>query len=122
LEHFYRHDAIKVLRGFAQSLTEDGFAHILVPDIGEVMRQFATGGMDIESVLYETPDTPITVHDVIYGWGLPLMLRDNDFMAHKTGFTLPLLKRFLGTAGFKMVRSAEHKGRYEIEVFAYLKE
>ena len=121
LEHFHRHDAIKVLRGFAGSLTDDGYAHILVPDISEVMRQFVHGGMDIESVLYEVACGPVTVHDVIYGWGLSLT-GGNEFMAHKTGFTRELLGRFLGTAGFKMMQSKEHKGRYEIEVFAYLKE
>ena len=121
LEHFHRHDAIKVLRGFAGSLTDDGYAHILVPDVGEVMRQFVYGGMDIESVLYEATSGPVTVHDVIYGWGLSL-LGGNEFMAHKTGFTKDLLGRFLGTAGFKKMDSAEHKGRYEIEVFAYLQE
>jgi len=121
LEHFHRHDAIKVLRGFAKSLTDEGYAHIFVPDVGEVMRQFVHGGMDIESVLYEVAVGPVTVHDVLYGWGLSL-LGGNEFMAHKTGFTRELLGRFLGTAGFKMMRSMEHKGRYEIEVFAYLKE
>ena len=36
LEHYYRHDAPYVLQGFLHVLKEDGFAHIIVPDIGEL--------------------------------------------------------------------------------------
>jgi predicted SAM-dependent methyltransferase len=38
LEHYYRHDVPKVLGGFLHVLKEGGFAHIVVPDINEVMR------------------------------------------------------------------------------------
>ena len=122
LEHFHRHDALKVLKGFVQSLNEDGYAHILVPDIGEVMRQFVYGGMDIESRLYESiGGSPITAHDMMYGWGGPIE-HGNEFYAHKTGFTLPLLRRMIEAAGFRMMESCENKSQFEIEVFAYLKE
>jgi 2-polyprenyl-3-methyl-5-hydroxy-6-metoxy-1,4-benzoquinol methylase len=121
LEHFHRHDAAKVLKGFVQSLNEDGYAHILVPDVGEVMRQFVYGRMDMESILGESPAGPIAVHDVIYGWGAQIE-HGNEFYAHKTGFTMPLLHRMLTAAGFKMSRSRESKATFEIEVLAYLKE
>jgi ubiquinone/menaquinone biosynthesis C-methylase UbiE len=38
LEHYYRHDVPRVLAGFLHVLKDGGFAHILVPDINEVMR------------------------------------------------------------------------------------
>ena len=122
LEHFHRHDAAKVLKGFVQSLNEDGYAHILVPDVGEVMRQFVYGRMDMESILGKSPAGPIAVHDVIYGWGAQIEHTGEEFYAHKTGFTLPLLRRMIEAAGFRMMESCENKSQFEIEVFAYLKE
>jgi predicted SAM-dependent methyltransferase len=38
LEHYYRHDVRGVLAGFLHFLKENGFAHIRVPDIQELMR------------------------------------------------------------------------------------
>ena len=38
LEHFYRHDAEKVLRGFVHVLSEEGYAEILVPDVLQIGR------------------------------------------------------------------------------------
>src|SRR3954470_24564590 len=38
LEHYYRHDVPKVLAGFLHVLKPGGFAHVIVPDIEEVMR------------------------------------------------------------------------------------
>jgi len=122
LEHYYRHDALKVLRGFVLSLSEAGFAHILIPDVKQVMQRFVSGQLDIESILYESPAGPITVHDVIYGHGQQIYNSGNDYMAHKTGFTVSLIGRMLRTAGFRMMEIAEHTGSVQIEVFAYLQE
>ena len=38
LEHYFRHDVIKVLTGFFHVLKPGGFAQILVPDLIEIMR------------------------------------------------------------------------------------
>lgn len=35
LEHYYRHDGVKVLAGFRHVLKEDGLAHIMVPDTSQ---------------------------------------------------------------------------------------
>ena len=93
-----------------------------MPDVGEVMRQFVYGRMDMESILGESPAGPIAVHDVIYGWGAQIEHTGEEFYAHKTGFTLPLLRRMIEAAGFRMMESCENKSQFEIEVFAYLKE
>jgi predicted SAM-dependent methyltransferase len=55
LEHYYRHDVPKVLAGFPHVLKDRGFAHIIVPDMGEVMRTVVRRGSDIDDMLFESP-------------------------------------------------------------------
>src|SRR5215212_3411632 len=50
LEHYYRHEVPKVLAGFRHVLKDEGFAHIIVPDVGEVMRVAVEKGIDLEDV------------------------------------------------------------------------
>src|SRR3954469_19036580 len=38
LEHYFRHDLRRVLAGFLHVLKPEGFAHVLVPDIGAAIR------------------------------------------------------------------------------------
>ena len=87
LEHYYQHDTIKVLHDFLHVLKEGGFAYIRVPDIGELMRIVAQKGIDIGDVLYQSPAGPITVRDVVYGYGIEIERSGNDFFAHKTRIT-----------------------------------
>jgi SAM-dependent methyltransferase len=103
LEHYYRHDAAKVLLGFHRVLKDDGFAHIRVPDIGEVMRVVVKGGMDIDDVLYESQAGPITARDVIYGFGAEIERSGNDYYAHRTGYTRKSLAAILNRCGFSRV-------------------
>lgn len=118
LEHYYRHDAIKVLSGFHHVLKKDGFAHIRVPDIGELMRTVAQDNMDINDFLYESPAGPITVHDVIYGYGVEIERSGHDFFAHKTGFTQKSLIAMLNECGFPCVYVST--GNLEIMAYAFM--
>jgi len=115
IEHYYRHDAIKVLLGFVHVLKADGFAHVLTPDIGELMRVVVEKNLDIDDVLYPSPAGLITVRDVIYGFGQEIERSGADFFAHKTGFTKKSLSMLLGRCGFPYVLS----GSANMEVVAY---
>jgi SAM-dependent methyltransferase len=85
LEHVFQHEVRDVLRGFAHVLKPGGFAWIAVPDIAAVIA--AAQGRDINEPLYHLGDgTPISFHDVLYGWGKAIA-SGNQYMAHKTGFT-----------------------------------
>jgi SAM-dependent methyltransferase len=117
LEHYYRHDVPKVLSGFRHVLKDAGFAHIRVPDLGDVMRQVVQKSMDIDEVLYQSPAGPITVRDVFYGYGLEIERSGNDFMAHKTGFTQKSLVRMLESCGFPIVFSMT--GELEVNALAF---
>lgn len=103
LEHYYRHDVPKVLAGFRHVLKDEGFANIRVPDMAEVMRTAVQSDMDIDDVLYQSAAGPITVRDVIYGYGVEIERSGNDFFAHKTGFTRKSLQAALQASGFPVV-------------------
>lgn len=117
LEHYYRHEVPAVLAGFAHVLKPDGFAHIRVPDVAEVMRIVVREGMDIDDDLYESANGPITVNDVIFGWGREIERTGNDFYAHKTGFTPKSLVLALTRSGFAHV--VIKPGPLEIVAYAF---
>lgn len=103
LEHFYPHDVPKVLRGFLHVLKDGGFAEIIVPDIASVIRHAVHHNMDVDDVLYESEGGPITIHDVLYGWHLPIERSGKDYFAHKRGFTPKSLRIAILNSGFSGV-------------------
>jgi FkbM family methyltransferase len=100
LEHYHHHDVARVLAGFCHVLKDDGFVHMRVPDIAWLMREVAEKDLDIGDVLYQSPSGPITVRDVVYGYGEEIERSGNDFFAHKTGFSKASLTAALQAAGF----------------------
>lgn len=118
LEHYYRHDVARVLAGFAHVVKHDGFVFIRVPDVAEVMQTAVAKKLDIGDVLYVSPAGPITVCDVIYGFGAEIERSGNDFFAHKTGFTQKSLTTALLASGFRFVFSGV--GNFEVGAFAFL--
>jgi hypothetical protein len=118
LEHFYRHDVVKVLKGFCIVLKKDGFIYIRVPDLGEVMRRVVDESIDIDDVLYVAPCGPILVRDVIYGYHVEIEQSGNDFFAHKTGFTENNLTKILNENGFLHVYS--DVANYEVMALAFI--
>ena len=117
LEHYYRHDGAKVLAGFLHVLKPDGFAFIRVPDMRELMHSVVQKDLDIDDFLYDSPIGPITVRDVIYGYGKEIESSGNDFYAHKTGFTQKSLRAVLNAAGFPMVYIVV--GNLEVRALAF---
>ncbi|MBF0451467.1 MAG: methyltransferase domain-containing protein [Candidatus Magnetomorum sp.] len=103
LEHYYEHDAKKVLKGFYHVLKPDGFVHLKVPDMKAVLKIMVDNGMDIDDVLYQSQAGPIRFHDVIFGYGVELERSGQDYFAHKSGFTEKKMLRFLQEAHFPMV-------------------
>jgi SAM-dependent methyltransferase len=103
LEHFYRHDVPKVLKGFFHVLKPEGFVEARVPDMMAVMTATVNRNLDIDDVLYQSPAGPITVRDVFYGYGVEIERSGNDFFAHKTGFSDLSMRRILAENGFPLV-------------------
>jgi hypothetical protein len=119
LEHYYKHEGVEVLHGFLHMLKPDGFADIRVPDLKSVMKRLVESGMDIEDTLYLSGGGPITVRDVIYGWGKQIESSGVDFYAHKTGFTAKSLAAELTAAGFLRVMVAEAPEIFELRALAF---
>jgi predicted SAM-dependent methyltransferase len=118
LEHYYPHEVPLVLAGFHHVLKNDGFAEIRVPDIPAVMRHAVARDMDLDDVLYESPAGPISVHDVIYGYGREIESSGEDYYAHKRGFTHKSLLAALQQAGFPAVWLTE-PAHFEIGALAF---
>lgn len=119
LEHYYQHDAARVLAGFVHVLKPEGFAEIRVPDMLAVFRHMVTTGLDINDVLYTSAAGPITVHDVVYGWGNQIESSGVDFYAHKCGFTLKSLGALLERSGFGQAVLFESSGGFELKALAF---
>ena len=117
LEHYYHHDVANVLAGFRHVLNDNGFAHIRVPDVGAVMKACAERGLDIEDVLYQSSLGPITVMDVLYGYGKQIESSGVEFFAHKTGFTPKSLSKALVAAGFGHIYCTS--GNLEVTAWAF---
>jgi predicted SAM-dependent methyltransferase len=103
LEHYYRHDGVKVIRGFLHMLNETGFAEIRVPDIAWVISELRERQLELDDILYQSPAGPISAHDVIYGLQIEIENSGQDFYAHKTGFTPKSLVKMLTECGFQHV-------------------
>ncbi len=119
LEHYYRHEVDKVLRGFLHVLKATGFAEIRVPDIGELIKLLAKLDLDLEQEIYSSPAGPITAHDMIYGLGTEIEASSQDFYAHKTGFSVDSLVRALRFAGFGEIFVGPPLAALELHVFAF---
>ena len=100
LEHYYRHDGLKVVRGFLHMLNETGFAEIRVPDIAQVIAALHERQLELDEVLYQSPAGPISAHDVVYGLQAEIENSGQDFYAHKTGFSPMSLRKILLDGGF----------------------
>jgi len=118
LEHYYIHEVPGVLAGFAHVLTLQGFLELRVPDLAAVMREAIRRNLDVEDALYSSPAGPISVRDVLYGFGAEIG-RGNEFYAHKTGFTARSLRRILAEAGFDHVFALAEMGGFELRLAAF---
>ena len=120
LEHYFRHEVPRVLEGFRHVLRSDGFCEIRVPDLGEVIREAVARHLELGSQLYSSPAGPITVHDVIYGFGEEIKRSGNPFYAHKCGFTPDSLVEALQQAGFAQVWLAPPLAQFEVRAVAFV--
>jgi hypothetical protein len=98
-------------------LKDNGFVHVRVPDIQEVMRVTLERNLDIDDILYHAPAGPIMVLDVLYGYSAEIERSGQHFFGHKTGFTRRSLEKALRRAGFSRTYSAT--GNLEVAALAF---
>ena len=100
LEHVRQHEVPVVLAGFRHVLKPGGLAHIIVPDLQELMLACVQQGIDLDGLLYESPMGPITPLDVLFGHGGLIAESGQDYYAHRTGFSRRTLANGVEASGF----------------------
>lgn len=118
IEHVFPHEVPGVLKEFHRVLDDDGFVVITCPDLQSVGAELAAGRL-IEP-LYNSPAGPIAAIDIIYGHR-GFIANGNHYMAHKSGFTFPVLSLLLNEAGFAETFGAAIPQNYEIWILAFKK-
>ncbi len=97
LEHLYLHQVGGAIAEIYRVLADDGFLCLIVPDLQAIAEYIA--GDRLHEVAYESQAGPVTVHDMIFGFG-PSLARGHTGMAHRCGFTPTLLARKLQEVPF----------------------
>lgn len=118
IEHVFPHEVPTVLKEFHRVLGDDGFVVITCPDLQSVGAQLATG--NLTESLYESDAGPISAMDIIYGH-IGLIAKGNQYMAHKSGFTFPVLSELFSEAGFVQTYGAAIPQTYAIWMLAFKK-
>jgi len=115
IEHLYAHEVPLALSEFRRVLKPEGYAIIRCPDIQQVAEMVAQG--KLLDTAYTSPAGPITPLDIVYGHRASIA-QGNAFMAHKTAFTLKVLKQACIDAGFGMVDGKANKGAFSLSALA----
>jgi len=118
LEHVFPHEVPIVLKEFHRVLEDDGFVVITCPDLQSVGAKLADG--QLLEPLYESEGGPISAIDIIFGHR-GFIEKGNHYMAHKSGFTFPVLSMLFREAGFEEIFGAAIPQNYEIWIIAFKK-
>ena len=116
LEHIFPHQVPIALTEFSRVLKDDGMAVILCPDLQSVCKEIAKG--NLLDALFTTSSGPIAPIDILYGHR-SLLAKGNEYMAHKCGFTYPVLNSLLSDAGFQARVGGSRPEDFQISVVAF---
>lgn len=116
IEHLYMHQVVGALREFRRVLRPDGFVVLTCPDLQTACEAVAAGRL-IEP-LYRSASGPISAIDMIYGYRGAL-IAGNDYMAHKCGFTYPVLRSCFIEAGFVNTLGGRRLKGYDLWIAAF---
>jgi len=119
LEHYFLHEVPKVLHGFNLQLKQDGFVYIRVPDVRYIISLVHENNLDLDDRLYDSLAYPITVSDVLWGFGRQMEQTGKEFFAHKAGFSKHLLSKYLSKSGFRNIYIKCDNKNFEIVAIAF---
>ena len=111
IEHLFPHEVPIAAGEFFRVLKDDGFLVITCPDLESVAKEVASG--KLLEPLYESNAGPISALDILYGHR-GFIASGNVYMAHKSGFTFPVLSGVFRQAGFKTTFGAAIPDQYAI--------
>ncbi|MDI9331631.1 MAG: methyltransferase domain-containing protein [Alphaproteobacteria bacterium] len=116
IEHLFPHEVVPALREFHRVLKDDGFVVLTCPDLQSVCEAVARGNL-IEP-LYQSPAGPISPIDILYGHR-GFIANGNVYMAHKCGFTYPVLQGVFFEAGFVNVFGGVRPEQFDLWAIAF---
>jgi len=118
LEHFYTHEAERIVHGLYHILADDGVCDVMLPNIGALLEQ---GSLDLDRVMYQSPAGPITVHDMLYGFsGFHRASEHPEYQTHRSAWSAHRLGGLLNYCGFSSVFAGE--GGLDLRVVGFKRE
>ncbi len=116
IEHIYPHEVPIALKEFHRVLKEDGMVVLTCPDLESVCEAILQDGL--LKPLYVSPIGPISPIDTLYGHRGKIA-QGNEYMAHKGGFTYPVINGAFSEAGFKVRIGGRRPTDYELWIVAF---
>lgn len=96
IEHLDYFKVIPVIKDFIRMTKPGGHVRIVVPNLQSIASKIMEG--DMLGTIYESPAGPISALDILFGHRASV-LRGQDFMRHKTGFTKKSFSQMFDDAG-----------------------
>ena len=115
IEHVYQHEIGGVLKGFYKVLKADGILVITCPELKSICQLVLED--KLLDTAYESSAGPVSPIDMLYGHRDSIK-KGNDFMAHKSGFTLKTLMSACTKANFQCVAGIERPKQFDMWVVA----
>jgi predicted SAM-dependent methyltransferase len=113
LEHIYFHKVPQCLSEWYRVIKKGGEVRIIVPNL-KIPAQLVVEGKILEK-MYDSPDGSVSAIDMFYGHRNHV--RQNEFMAHKTGFTKESAEQILHELGYNRSSVTEHDTNLLIRIF-----
>jgi hypothetical protein len=117
IEHVETHQVARMFKEFYRVLTPNGFAAINCPDLQSIGEIIASGKQGLNDPLYMSSAGPISLLDVIYGYGADIAA-GRHYMAHRTGYNQSGLSTHLRKAGFPTVLVRRRPQRHDLWAIA----
>lgn len=119
IEHLEAHEVPHCLAAFHRVLKPEGFLILRTPDLRGIARLLLQYDPEEPMFVSEVYGRRITIAplDMLYG-SRQEIAGGNRYMAHRTGFTGPSLRRYLAAAGFEQADVAENPKTRELMCLA----
>lgn len=125
IEHLFLYDALVAVKEFYRILKSTGYILVVCPDIISTCEAIVEKG-PLEPLYYiknkktgeTSKDLWVSGIDILYGWRRAINA-ENNFMAHKFGYSEKSLRLLFSQNKFKSIASITRKSHYDINLLAF---
>ena len=125
IEHLFLYDALVAVKEFYRILKSTGYILVVCPDIISTCEAIVEKG-PLEPLYYiknkktgeTSKDLWVSGIDILYGWRRAINA-ENNFMAHKFGYSEKSLRLLFSQNKFKSIASITRKSQYDINLLAF---